>query len=121
MASDILLSSRVQAAFNLDLEPMHIRQLYGDHLCGQSLLMARRLTEVGVHIVTVICAAGDLNGSSGDHWDTHGNNFNRSRHDLLPPFDRGASALVEDLYLVTAHPGNYLRQIGESGGRLQLP
>ena len=54
-----------------------LRERYGDHLCGQSVLLARRLTEAGVPIVTVICAAGDLNGSAGDHWDTHGNNFNR--------------------------------------------
>ena len=48
MASDILVSSSVQAAFNLDLEPLRLRQAYGEHLCGQSLLMARRLTEAGV-------------------------------------------------------------------------
>ncbi len=98
MAWDILLSARVQAAFNLDQEPVHVRQVYGEHLCGQSLLLARRLTEAGVAVVTVICAAGDLNGSAGDHWDTHGNNFNRLRKDMLPCFDRAASALLEDLY-----------------------
>lgn len=97
MASDILLSPTVQAAFNLDREPMQIRDLYGNHLCGQSLLLARRLTEAGVPIVTAVCAAGDLNGSAGDHWDTHGNNFNRLKRDLLPPFDRGVSALLRDL------------------------
>jgi uncharacterized protein (DUF1501 family) len=98
LAADILLSSDVQAAFNLDLEPVYLRQAYGDHLCGQSLLLARRLTEAGVPIVTVISAAGDLNGSAGDHWDTHGDNFNRLRRDLLPPFDKGISALLEDLH-----------------------
>ncbi len=97
MASDLLLSQSVQTAFNLDREPLKLREAYGDHLCGQSLLLARRLTEVGVPIVTVICAAGDLNGSAGDHWDTHGNNFNRLKRDLLPPFDRGFSALLRDL------------------------
>jgi hypothetical protein len=97
MASDILVSPRVQSAFSLDREPMHVRDRYGIHLCGQSLLLARRLTEAGVPIVTVVCAAGDLNGSAGDHWDTHGNNFNRLKRDLLPPFDRGASALLQDL------------------------
>ncbi|MBI2808780.1 MAG: DUF1501 domain-containing protein [Planctomycetes bacterium] len=97
MASDILLSPTVQAAFNLDRESVVTRDHYGQHLCGQSILLARRLTEAGVPIVTVVCAAGDLNGSSGDHWDTHGNNFNRLRRDLLPPFDRGVSALLEDL------------------------
>ncbi len=97
MASDMLLSSTVQAAFNLDREPMQVRDRYGDHLCGQSVLLARRLTEAGVPIVTVICSAGDLNGSAGDHWDTHGNNFNRLKRDLLPPFDRAVSALLSDL------------------------
>lgn len=97
MAAEMLLSPTVQAAFNLDREPLPLRALYGDHLCGQSLLLARRLTEAGVPIVTVVCAAGDLNGSAGDHWDTHGNNFNRLKNDLLPPFDRGVSALLNDL------------------------
>lgn len=96
-AADMLLSPTVQAAFNLDREPMSLRDRYGDHLCGQSILLARRLTEAGVPIVTVVCAAGDLNGSAGDHWDTHGNNFNRLKRDLLPPFDRGVSALLQDL------------------------
>ncbi len=97
MASDILTNATVQAAFNLDREPMQIRDQYGEHLCGQSILLARRLTEAGVPIVTVICAAGDLNNAAGDHWDTHGDGFNRLKRDLLPPFDRGVSALLADL------------------------
>jgi Protein of unknown function (DUF1501) len=97
MASDILLSQSVQTAFNLDREPLKLRESYGNHLCGQSLLLARRLTEAGVPIVTVVCAAGDLNGSAGDHWDTHSNNFKRLKNDMLPPFDRGFSALLSDL------------------------
>ena len=97
MAFDILLSSRVQAAFNLDLESQSLRQAYGDHLCGQSVLLARRMSEAGVPCTTVICSAGDLNGASGDMWDTHGNNFNRLKNDLLPPFDRAASTLLADL------------------------
>jgi uncharacterized protein (DUF1501 family) len=97
MAFDMLLSQTVQTAFNLDREPLMLRELYGDHLCGQSVLLARRLSEAGVPIVTVVCAAGDLNGSSGDHWDTHGNNFVRLKRDLLPPFDRAVSALLTDL------------------------
>jgi uncharacterized protein (DUF1501 family) len=99
MAFDILLSPRVQAAFDLDLEPLPLREAYGGHLCGQSVLLARRLSEAGVPCVTVICSAGDLNGASGDMWDTHGNNFNRLKNDLLPPFDRAASTLLNDLAL----------------------
>jgi hypothetical protein len=97
MASDLLTSPRVQSAFNLDLEPVTVRQRYGEHICGQSVLLARRLVEAAVPMATVICAAGDLNGSAGDMWDTHGNNFVRLRRDLLPPFDAAASALLTDL------------------------
>ncbi len=97
MALDLLVSPRVQNAFNLDREPLKVREAYGDHLCGQSVLLARRLTGAGVPVVTVVCAAGDLNGSAGDHWDTHGDNFNRLKRDLLPPFDRAVSALLGDL------------------------
>ena len=31
-------------------------------------------------------------------WDTHGNNFQTLKYTLLPPMDRGFSALVEDLH-----------------------
>lgn len=97
MAADMLLRPEVQAAFDLDREPIGLRERYGPHLCGQSVLLARRLSEAGVPIITVICAAGDLNGAAGDHWDTHGDNWNRLKRDLLPPFDRAASALLADL------------------------
>jgi hypothetical protein len=97
LAMDLLSSSRVRNAFDLDTEPQRSRDAYGDHLCGRSLLLARRLSEAGVPLVSVCCAAGDLNGGSGDHWDTHGNNFQRLKKDLLPAFDRPAAALLDDL------------------------
>jgi hypothetical protein len=82
---------------DLDQETPQTRHKYGDHLCGTSMLLARRLVEAGVPLVTVICAAGDLNGSVGDHWDTHGDNFNRLKNRLLPPFDQASAALIADL------------------------
>ncbi len=97
LASDILLSSKVKNAYDLDREAPGIRKRYGSHLGGQSMLLARRLTAAGVPIVQVCCAAGDLNGGAGDMWDTHRNNFVRLRDRLLPVFDRGASALLSDL------------------------
>ena len=97
LAHDMLANSRVRQAFDLDREPAQRRDRYGRHICGQSVLLSRRLVEAGVPIVTVCCAAGDLNGSRGDHWDTHGNNFNRLKNDMLPPFDRAATALIDDL------------------------
>jgi len=97
LASDILLSSAVKDAYDLDQEDPKIRASYGDHLGGQSILLARRLTEAGVPIVQVCCAAGDLNGAQGDMWDTHGDNFNRLKNRLLPVFDTGTAALLQDL------------------------
>lgn len=97
MAIDMLANPRVRGAFNLENEPPKIREAYGDHICGRSALLARRLVEQGVPAVTVVCAAGDLNGASGDHWDTHGDNFNRLKRDLLPPLERASSALINDL------------------------
>jgi hypothetical protein len=97
LAQDILFGSAVKAAYNLDGEDPKTRETYGNHLGGQSMLLARRLTEAGVPIVQVCCAAGDLNGGSGDMWDTHGDNFNRLKNRLLPVFDRGVSALLADL------------------------
>lgn len=97
LAEEILAGSAVRQAYNLDQESPKIRESYGNHLGGQSLLLARRLTEAGVPVVQVCCAAGDLNGGSGDMWDTHGDNFNRLKNRLLPVLDRSLSALLQDL------------------------
>jgi hypothetical protein len=96
-AMDLLLDARAARAFDVDSEPEEIRRSYGDHVCGRSALMARKLTEAGVPLVTVLCAAGDLNGSVGAHWDTHADNFNRLRTQMLPPLDQASSALLDDL------------------------
>jgi len=97
IAVEMLVGSAIKDAYNLDNENPRVRESYGKHLGGQSMLLARRLTEAGVPIVQVCCAAGDLNGGQGDMWDTHGDNFNRLKNRLLPVFDRGASALLNDL------------------------
>lgn len=97
LAADMLVSKQVRKAFDLDAEPEKIKQAYGDHICGRSVLLARRLSEAGVPLTTVCCAAGDLNGSKGDHWDTHGDNFNRLKNTMLPAFDQPAAALLADL------------------------
>jgi hypothetical protein len=97
MAADLLLSPRAQAAFDLEREAPRLRDAYGDHICGQSVLLARRLVEAGVPLVTVICAAGDLNNGAGDHWDTHDKNFPRLKNGLLPPLEQASSALLNDL------------------------
>lgn len=98
LANDLLVSPKIQTALDLEREDPRLRDRYGDHIGGQSVLLARRLVEVGVPVATVCLGAGDLNGSAGDHWDTHGNNFNRLKNDMLPPYDRAFSALLDDLH-----------------------
>ncbi len=101
-AMSLLMSSGTTEAFDVASEPESIRQRYGESINGTSLLLARRLVEAGVPFITVFWKgdekAADLRKcASGGGWDTHGNNFGCLKDDLLPQFDRGFSALVEDL------------------------
>jgi hypothetical protein len=91
-----LLTSRVvKQAFDLGREPAPIRDCYGRNTLGQSCLLARRLVEAGVKLVTV-CSG--FNGKTPqDAWDTHTHNFRKLKDQLLPPLDRGLSALLDDL------------------------
>lgn len=81
---------RFREAFEMDREPVAMRDRYGRHAFGQSLLLARRLVEAGMPIV-------QANMGSMNNWDTHGNNFGQLKDRLLPPFDQGLSALLTDL------------------------
>jgi Protein of unknown function (DUF1501) len=87
----LLASRRTRDAFDLTREDPRLRDRYGRHLMGQGLLLARRLVEAGVGLVQV--NLGVMN-----HWDTHNDNFTTLKNTLLPPFDRGVSALIEDLH-----------------------
>lgn len=97
MAADMLLGSPVRAAYDLDKEDPKIRYMYGDHMGGQSLLLARRLVEAGVPVVQTLLSASDLAGGSGDNWDTHKNHFPKMKDRLLPVFDQSVSAFLTDL------------------------
>lgn len=85
-----LTTPATRDAFDLSKETPALRERYGMHMFGQSLLLARRLVEAGVGLV-------QANMGSMNNWDTHGDNFNQLKTRLLPPFDRGLSALLEDL------------------------
>ncbi|TMQ29820.1 MAG: DUF1501 domain-containing protein [Planctomycetota bacterium] len=100
-AWDMLTSPAARRAFDLDSEPTRVRERYGfmpaydpkaANRCGapawsQRILLARRLVEAGVRLVTV-----DLRW-----WDTHVKGFESLRDGFLPRFDRAYSALIEDL------------------------
>ena len=100
-AWEIVTSNAARDAFNLDAEPQSIRNRYGfmpaykaptPDRCGvpawsQRFLLARRLIEAGVRLVTVDCR----------WWDTHVKGYETMRDGFLPRWDQAYSALIEDL------------------------
>ena len=89
-ACDTLTAGRLSKAFALDNEPAALRDRYGRHTFGQSLLLARRVLQAGVPIV-------QANMGVAGQWDTHSNNFQGLKQSLLPPLDRAVAALLEDM------------------------
>ncbi|GIW92555.1 MAG: hypothetical protein KatS3mg110_0596 [Pirellulaceae bacterium] len=104
----LITSPAARQAFDLSQEPAAVRERYGlpdredrsvearkfgglPHL-GQCLLLARRLIEAGVRLVTV-CTGRRIDQT----WDTHRNHFPLLKRSILPYFDRAFSALLEDL------------------------
>ncbi len=96
-AFEVLSSDKVARALDLSREDPRLRDRYGigspepvddaAPRCNDQFLIARRLVEAGARCVTIAFGS----------WDTHGGNFDRLRTQL-PLFDRGISALVEDLH-----------------------
>ena len=90
-AYDIISSPKTRAAFDLSTEQPAESDRFGKHEFGQSLLLAARLIEAGVHFVTVRLRPAEFD------FDTHSENFSKLRR-LLPPLDRGLSALLDRLH-----------------------
>ena len=100
-AFGLLTSDRARKAFDLDAEPQSIRERYGffpefkaptPDRCdcpawSQRILLARRLVEAGVRLVTV-----DVRW-----WDTHVKGFDSLKNGFLSRWDQAYSALIEDL------------------------
>jgi hypothetical protein len=89
-AYDIISAPRTRKAFDLSQERTFEIDRFGRHEFGQSMLLAARLIEAGVHFVTVRLRPAEFD------FDTHQDNFPRLRS-LLPPFDRAVSALLARL------------------------
>jgi hypothetical protein len=89
---DALVSAEARGAFQIDREDPRLRDRYGRNIHGQCLLLARRLVEAGVGLVTV-----NWHDDGQNFWDTHGENFHHLKNRLMPPADQGFSALLDDL------------------------
>lgn len=89
LAFSMLLSSNLKSALDINAEPAKVRDRYGRHTYGQTLLLARRLVEMEMPVIQ--CNMGRV-----QTWDTHVNHFPRLRT-MLPALDKGISALLDDL------------------------
>ena len=97
-AFDVLHSDGSRRAFDLESESGALRDNYGRHKFGQSVLLARRLIEAGVRLVQVNWpreGAAEVKGSP--LWDTHANNAGRVRDVLCPQFDRTFATFIADM------------------------
>jgi hypothetical protein len=102
-ALDMITSPKAMEAFDLSREPDKVRESYGSSerlkvgemnvpWAPEKLLLARRLVEAGVSVVTVPLAEWDLHGGP----PTGGNIFEALRI-YLPRWDRALYALLTDL------------------------
>ncbi|MFP6766091.1 MAG: DUF1501 domain-containing protein [Planctomycetaceae bacterium] len=102
-AISLLASTGTADAFDVSREPEAVRRRYGENINAMSLLLARRLVEAGVPFITIFWLGEGIGSAtakkckSAGSWDTHGNNFACLKDNLLPIFDQGFAALVEDL------------------------
>ncbi|MBS0206100.1 MAG: DUF1501 domain-containing protein [Planctomycetes bacterium] len=100
-----MLSSPVaKRAFNLDLEDPRTRDRYGRNEYGESILLARRLIESGVRLVTISWMRIQKGGNVANVWDNHGPFEGLTGTDMLkayyclPSLDQGFAALMDDLH-----------------------
>jgi hypothetical protein len=85
-AYGLLDSPDARTAFEIEKEDPKLRDRYGRNQAGQRLLMARRLVEAGVRLVTVTYGG----------WDMHANITNAFRSQM-PSLDVALSTLIDDL------------------------
>jgi Protein of unknown function (DUF1501) len=107
-AFELLSSGRVAGAFQLEREPVAVRDRFGRNQFGQSLLLARRLVQSGVPIV-------QANMGIVQSWDTHVDNWGRMKNRLLPWLDRAVAALVDDLHDEGRLGETFVAVVGEFG------
>lgn len=102
-AVQLLTSSSVANAFDLNKERSEIRDRYGRHLWGQSCLLARRLAEAGAGVVTIDALAPKQGTPLYFSWDDHANaqpGWDLAKGMLwrAEHMDPALATLIEDIY-----------------------
>ncbi len=127
-ALDLITGNDAKRAFDVKFESDKKRDRYGMHPLGQNLLMARRLIEAGVRLVTVVAFTGVSPGhrfKNVQTWDMHGvlykkddSIFGSSPYGLswaLPNVDQAVSALLDDLTERGLIDNTLVAMVGEFG------
>jgi hypothetical protein len=92
-----LLEHEAGKVLDLRHEPSAVREQYGLTTAGQSLLMARRLVEAGVSLITVNWQDETKVDGVNTCWDTHQNSFPKLKNLLCPIFDQAFPVFLDDL------------------------
>ena len=110
-ARDLVTGADARQAFDLRLESDALRDKYGRNPLGQYTLMARRLIQAGVRLVTVTgwpgLAPGETEPTVTQVWDTHDSYYSAGETMFgngpygmqwaFPRLDQALSALIDDL------------------------
>lgn len=99
----MLSSPQAKEAFDISRVDEATRDRYGRNEWGESILMARRLVEAGVRLVTISWMYIGKNGNVANVWDNHGPFEGKTGYQMLtesyccPSLDQGFHALMEDM------------------------
>jgi uncharacterized protein (DUF1501 family) len=98
LAWNMIASPAARSAFDLSQEAPAVRDRYGRNTWGQQCLLARRLVEAGVELVTTTLA-GSLCGRV-QNWDDHAVNHHvfDAMQSRAPYFDQAVAALISEIY-----------------------
>jgi hypothetical protein len=120
----MLTSPEARGAFDLSHESEPMRDRYGRNEYGESFLLARRLVESGVRLVTVVWSYICPDGNVANVWDNHGGTGSlggitgfemlKAKY-CLPPLDLAYSALLEDMQARGLLDETLIVMLGEFG------
>jgi len=125
----MLTAPESRGAFDLNLETDAMRDRYGRNEYGEGFLLARRLVESGVRLVTVVWSYICPDGNVANVWDNHGGTGSlgsitgyemlKEKY-CLPPLDLAFSALLEDLSARGLLDETLIVMLGEFGRTPQI-
>jgi len=125
----MLTSPAAKQAFDLSKESDKLRDRYGRNEYGECFLLARRLVEAGVRLVTFVWYYVCKDGNVANVWDNHGGTGSLGaitgyqmlkENYCLPPLDQGYSALLEDLSQRGMLDETLVGMLGEFGRTPQI-